>query len=194
MVKLRNKHIGGISTPWFGDETHRLEFKTPENGRLVQRLALTKRTSLRSVTMFDVIGHHHGLNIEKQKRSLKWVDHSSRSVIPLPHLCFSPRPTTCSAYALWLATIAREPRNAFVNNLQRFPSLGRRRQVLVPVLGNQDAILDAHAADVPVLVQHLGVDVLSVIGVGEEEGLDVGAVEVTRVERLVWLTTERREG
>lgn len=49
-------------------------------------------------------------------------------------------------------TITAKPRDPRINDLQCLLTLGRRRQVLVPVLGDQDAVLDAHAANVPVLV------------------------------------------
>lgn len=120
--------------------------------------------SLRSVSAFYI-----------EEISIPVTDSSHHT--PILSTILSPTLTYFGAY-LCLA-ITRKPRNTRVDNLQRLLPLGRRRQILVPVLGDQDAVLDAHAAHVPVPVEHLGVDVLGVIGVGEEEGLDVGAVEVT---------------
>ncbi|CAG9956026.1 unnamed protein product, partial [Clonostachys rosea f. rosea IK726] len=45
--------------------------------------------------------------------------------------------------------------------------LDRRGQVLVSCLGNKNVVLDSHAADGPVLVQHIRVNELAVLGVFE---------------------------
>lgn len=72
-----------------------------------------------------------------------------------------------------------EPRRRpLINHPQHGLPLGRRRQVLEPVLGDEDVVLDAHAADVPVAVELGLVDVLGVLGVLEEVALDVLAAEV----------------
>ncbi len=55
--------------------------------------------------------------------------------------------------------------------------LHRRRQVLKPIFGNQDVILDPHATDIPILVQHLEVDVRGMNRVAEVR-LDNKAAEV----------------
>lgn len=65
-----------------------------------------------------------------------------------------------------------------VDNVQKLLPLGRRRQVLVAVLSNKNAVLDAHAADGVEALQHVPVDEARVPRLGEEVALDVGAAEV----------------
>lgn len=45
--------------------------------------------------------------------------------------------------------------------------LGRRRQILIPLLRNEDIILDPHAAHSPVLLEHSLVNVLGLLGILE---------------------------
>jgi len=66
-----------------------------------------------------------------------------------------------------------------VDDIPHVVTLRRLSQVLIPVLGDEDVVLDAHAADIPVLVELLFVDVPGVYGVVEEIALDVLATEVT---------------
>ena len=81
---------------------------------------------------------------------------------------------------------------ALVDDVEHLLALGRPRQVLVPVLGDEDVVLDPHTAHVPVPAQRLLIDVLGVDGVPEEVALDVLAAEVAgRVS--VKLRNEERE-
>ena len=67
---------------------------------------------------------------------------------------------------------------ASVDHVEHLLALGRPRQVLVSVLGDEDVVFNSHSAHVPILVQHLLVDVLGVDGVPEEVALNVLAAEV----------------
>lgn len=67
---------------------------------------------------------------------------------------------------------------ASIDHVQQLLLLGRRRQVLVPALRHQDAVLGAAAAHGVVALDHVPLNELSVHGVVAEEALEVGAVEV----------------
>ena len=66
------------------------------------------------------------------------------------------------------------------NLLHLIHILDRRRQILVPIFRNEDIILDAHTAYIPVLIQNIEVDVCSVYRVSEVR-LDYEAAEVDLV-------------
>lgn len=68
-------------------------------------------------------------------------------------------------------------------SILRLP-LGRRGQVLIPVLRDEDVVLDPHATHVPVLVQHFRVNVLRVDRVPEEVRVEVLAAEVANIGTL----------
>ena len=65
-----------------------------------------------------------------------------------------------------------------VDNVKHLLALGRRRQVLVPVLGNEDVVLDADAPDAVVSFEDFLVDELGVRRVVEEVALNVLAAEI----------------
>jgi hypothetical protein len=52
-----------------------------------------------------------------------------------------------------------------INNSQRLLALGRRRQILISVLRDQDIVFDPHASHRVVLLQELLVDVLRIFGI-----------------------------
>ena len=65
-----------------------------------------------------------------------------------------------------------------IDNVKQLLALGRVRQILIAVLGNQDVIFNTDAADVVVALQHILVDMLGVLGPGEEVTLDVLSAEI----------------
>ena len=65
-----------------------------------------------------------------------------------------------------------------VDHVEQLLALGRRRQVLVAVARDEDAVLDAHPADGVVALEHVGVDEARVHGVVEEVALEVRAAKV----------------
>jgi hypothetical protein len=69
-------------------------------------------------------------------------------------------------------------RPALLDIIEHLLALGGPSQVFIPVLRDQNVILDADPAHVPVLVEFLLVDVLGVSGVSEEVALNVFATEV----------------
>ncbi len=71
--------------------------------------------------------------------------------------------------------------------------LHRRRQILKPVFGNQDIVLDPHPAHLPILVQHLEIDVRGVNRVAEV-GLDDKAAEVNLRDPKCFISMGRMKG
>lgn len=61
--------------------------------------------------------------------------------------------------------------------MQLLNGLRRTSKILIAILGNQDIILDAHTANLPVLVQHALINELGVLVV-LEVGLDDEVAEI----------------
>lgn len=70
-----------------------------------------------------------------------------------------------------------------VDNLQHLLALGRGGQILVARISHQDTVLYAHAPNIPVLLQNLGVDILSVEGVIKVIRFDVVLGEIAILSR-----------